>query len=171
MKAFRYLIAITLGSILLGSCSTSKVHSFYVVDESKIKFNTFSFYARKSTKLKPLQKELDSLIELMISTELIRKGFRRENYSDVYVDYKITLGTSSTSSVNRPYYNYIMYPSNYNINTTHYKEGVLLIELSTKEDKLLWQGSKSFKVRKSINTKDLFIDYVREIIISFKPNL
>ncbi len=156
--------------ISIGACST-KVTSFYVVDKDQINFETFSFYARNTKKLRPQQQELDSLLERTISTELIRKGFTNERFSDIFIGYKITLGTSSSSNID-PYQNYnSYYYPNYNVNTTHYKEGVLLIDFYTKEDKLIWQGSKTFKVGKSKNTKLLLVEYAKEITHSFKPNL
>lgn len=167
MKRFGYLLFLSF----LAACSSSKVISFYVVEEQSINFESFSFYTRNLKDLRPQQKELDSLIELSISTELIRKGFKKRDFADVYVSYKISLGTSSTASVERPRYSSPVYYPNNNVNTTHYKEGVLLIEISTKDDKLLWQGSKSFKVGKSTNTRLLLLDYAQEITGNFKPNL
>ncbi len=172
MKGFIYIIF----AFVFSACSTNVV-SFYVVGESAIQFETFSFYDRDTEKLRPQQKSLDSLIELSISNVLISKGFKEQNNSDVYVSYSITLGTSSTSNVDNQHYDsysnraYYPYNYNYNVTTTNYKEGVLLIEFWSKEEKLLWQGSKSFKVRKSINTRELFISYAKEITASFKANL
>jgi len=167
-------IIYTIIAFLLTACS-SHVISFYVVDEPAIQFEYFSFYDRDTEKLRPQQKSLDSLIELSISNVLVSKGFKEQRSSDVYVSYSITLGTSSTSNVDnqhfRPYSNRAFSRYNYNVTTTNYKEGVLLIELWSKEEKLLWQGSKSFKVRKSINTRELLVSYATEITASFKPNL
>lgn len=156
---------------IISSCSSSRVVSFYVIDEDKIEFDTFSFYARNNKNLRPQQQELDSLIEQTIYTELVRKGYTKKNYSDVYLSYKIALGTSSSSNINQ-HQNYTSYYyPNYNVNTTHYKEGVLLIEFYSNNDKLIWQGSKSFKVGKSKNTKALLLQYALEITNSFKPVL
>ncbi len=156
--------------ITLSACS-SGVISFYVIDESKIDFESFSFYARNEKNLRPQQLELDSLIERAISTELEQKGFAKKIYSDIYISYKITLGTTSTSNFDRHQnYSSYYYP-NYNVSTSHYKEGVILIEFYTKNDKLLWQGSKAFKVGKSKNIKLLLIEYAKEIAHSFKPTL
>ncbi|MCF6360235.1 MAG: DUF4136 domain-containing protein [Cyclobacteriaceae bacterium] len=159
-------------AFFLSSCTT-KVISFYVVDESRISFDTFSFYARDIKKLRPQQKLLDSLIERSISNELINKGYNKSYESDIYVSYKITMGTSSTTNIDNQHFNRYnqMYYPNYNVTTTNYKEGVLLIEFWDKHDKLLWQGSKSFKVRKSVNTRDLLIKYAQQIAFSFKPML
>lgn len=166
----KQLIPFLLLSII-SSCSSSRVVSFYVIEEDKIEFSTFSFYDRNKKNLRPQQEELDRLIEHTIYTELVRKGYTKKNYSDVYISYKITLGTSSSSNINRyPNYSSYYYP-NYNVNTTHYKEGVLLIEFYSNNDKLIWQGSKSFKVGKSKNTKALLIQYAHEITNSFKPTL
>ncbi len=156
---------------LISTC-TPKVISFYVVDANKISVDSFSFYARDTKELRPQQKELDSLIERSITSELLKKGYKKIGESDIIVSYQITLGTSSTSNVNNQHfnnyqYNRVYYPD-YNVTTTNYKEGVLLIEFWNKDEKLLWQGSKTFKVRKSVDTKEMFIEYAKEITSAFK---
>lgn len=169
MKTLRFLSLIVIASVF-NFCSPSTI-SFYVVDENKINFNSFSFYDRDTKTLKPKQQELDSLIELAISTELIRKGFEKQSTSDVFVSYKISMGTSSSTSIDRQRYSSpVYYPANH-ISTSHYKEGVLLIEIYSQKDKLLWQGSKAFKVGKSIDTPRLLLEYAKEIISAFKENL
>ncbi len=157
--------------LFIEACSP-KVVSFYVVDEDKISVNSFSFYARDTNELRPQQKELDSLIERSITSELLKKGFKERHESDIIVSYQITLGTSSISNVNNQHfnnnqYNRMYYP-HYGVTTTNYKEGVLLIEFWDKNEKLLWQGSKSFKVRKTVDTKEMFIEYAKEIAFAFK---
>ena len=165
----RTIYAIILLGIL-GACSSS-VKSFYVVDEDKIDFDTFSFYALNNENLRPKQRRLDRLIEMTIYQVLTEKGFTQKNYPDTYISYKISLGTSATSNIDRhqPYRSYY-YPE-YNISTTQYKEGLLLIELYTKDDRLLWQGSKTFKVGKSKNTELLLLEMAKEVISAFKPVL
>jgi len=93
MKGFIYIIF----AFVLSSCS-SNVISFYVVDESRISFESFSFYERDTKKLRPEQKSLDSLIELSISNILVSKGFKEKANSEMYISYSITLGTSSSGS-------------------------------------------------------------------------
>ena len=156
--------------VLLSACA-SNVVSFYVVDEQKIDFSTFSFYERKTNNLSSEQLKIDSLIEQNISIILVNTGFNNRSKSDIYISYSITLGATSSSSVENNRYNNYNYSPYQNVNTTHYKEGVMLIEIFNKQDKLLWQGSKSFKVRKSIDTKELLIQYAKEITSSFKSNL
>ena len=169
MKRINFLGLFAL-TIFFNFCSPSTI-SFYVVDENRINFNSFSFYDRDTKNLRPQQQELDSLIELTISNELIRKGFEKQGSSDVYVGYKVSLGTSSTTSIDRQRYTSPVYYPNNNMSTTHYTEGVLLIEIYSKEEKLLWQGSKAFKVGKSTNTRMHLLKYSEEIISSFKANL
>jgi len=160
--------------LFIGACSP-KVVSFYVVDKGKISVDTFSFYARDTKELRPQQKEIDSLIELSITNELLKKGFKELIESDIIVSYQITLGISSTSNVNNQHFNNYrynrMYYPDYNVTTTNYKEGVLLIEFWNKDEKLIWQGSKSFKVRKSMDTQKLLIEYAKEIASAFNLDL
>ncbi len=105
----------------IGAC-TPKVISFYVVDANKISANTFSFYARDTKELRPQQKEIDSLIELSITNELLKKGFKESIESDIIVSYQITLGVSSTSNVNNQHFNNYrynrMYYPDYNVEST-----------------------------------------------------
>ncbi len=155
--------------VLLSACS-SNIISFYVINENKIELSTFSFYERKTNNLTPEIKKFDSLVEQSISEALISKGYVKQSYSDVYISYHITTGTTSSSNIDNNRYNNNYSPYQ-NVNTTHYKEGVLLIEVFSKQDKLLWQGSKAFKVRKSIDTKELLIAYAKEITNSFKSGL
>jgi len=156
--------------VLLSACS-SKIVSFYVVDEHKIKLSSFSFYERKTNILSLEQLKIDSLIEQQISQVLLNKGFENQSKSDIYIGYSITLGTTSTSNLeNNRFYNHNYY-SYQNVNTTLYKEGVMLIEIFDEQDKLLWQGSKTFKARKSIATKELLIEYAKDITSAFKSNL
>ena len=172
MKLFSFAVFV----FIITSCASNTI-SFYVVDENRISFDTFSFYERGSTYIKPQQKSLDSLIENSISMELLNKGYKLRNNSDVYVSFNITMGSSSSTNVdNRNYQTYQRYSTpnyypNYSTTTTDYKEGVLLIEVWSSEEKLMWQGSKSFKVRKSVDTQALLIQYAREITASFKSNL
>lgn len=172
MKLFLYAILV-FGFTF---CS-SKVISFYVVDEGRISFETFSFYENKVKHIKPQLKSLDSLIEVAISNELVNKGYILKGNSDVYISFSITTGSSNTTNVdnqrfqnNRSFNNRNYFPY-YSTTTTDYKEGVLLIELWSKDEKLLWQGSKPFKVKKSVDTQVLLVSYAQEITASFKPNL
>ena len=155
--------------ILLGSCSSNTV-SFYVVDESSIGFETFSFYAREKSNSKKI--ELDSLIEGLITKQLTIHGYKNSYPSDMYLSYKIISDKSykthsnnyndlSTNNYNSPNYTYV----------TERKEGILMIEIFNKNDQLLWQGSKAFKVNNSTDTKVLLEKYIVQIMASFKPAL
>ena len=164
------ILSLLVAVFLFNSCAPNTI-SFYLEDESKVNFNSYSFYARDVNNLKPQQRQLDSLIELTISNELTKKGFEKKSSSDVYLNYKISIGTSSSASIERQRYNNTVYFPEQQVNTSHYKEGVLLVEIYSNEDNLLWQGSKKFKVGKSSNTPLLLLEYAEEIMHSFKSNL
>ncbi len=170
MRLFIYIAFL----IFLVSCSP-KVTSFYVVDENQIHVETFSFYAREQQDLNLQKAELDSLIEKAITQKLINKGYVKTYPSNIYVSYKImsdkTFKTHTQGTYNPVVPNFNNMPYDNFIYITEHKEGILIIEFYNENDKLLWQGSKSFKVRKSINTQELLIMYAKEITASFKPNL
>lgn len=160
-------------TLILTGCAASKVISFYVEDEDYIYFTTFSFYRRDVSALNSEQKKLDSLIEQTITEGLFAKGYSKSHPSDVYVSFQFTTSNTSTSQVNNPYSlgrSYYPYYKNYDFNVTQYKEGVLLIELHNQNDKLIWQGSKTFKVRNSKDIKQLLLQDAAEIIGAFKAN-
>lgn len=158
--------------LILGGCSATKVISFYVEDESNIDFSTFSFYKRETGKLNKEQLQLDSLLETTIANKLIEKGYKKAYPSDVYISFQITTGSTSSSQMNNPYYGSRRYYPyyNYNVSVTQYKEGVLLVELRNNDDKLIWQGSKTFKVRSSNEIKQLLLQNASEIIQAFKSH-
>lgn len=165
--------------IILSACS-SRVISFYVVEENKIQFKTFSFYARSKQNLNPQKVRLDSLIEELISYQLIMNNYKKEYPSDVYIAYKfISDKTFNTHTDYSPPLNQANYtfdnpnlPNNSNFYyVTEQKEGVFMIEIFDNNDKLIWQGSKSFKLNKSTDTKELFQKYVEQIVATFKPRL
>lgn len=164
MKLISYLIIL----VFLNSCSSSTI-SFYVVDESSIEFETFSFYAREKLNSKKI--ELDSLVESLITTQLVTKGYKKSYPSEMYLSYKII--SDKTYKTHTDTNNYLG-PSNYNNATPNYyyvterKEGVFMIEMFNQEDKLLWQGSKAFKVNNSTDTKVLLEKYIEKIMASFK---
>lgn len=164
--------AVVFALIFIG-CTASKVVSFYVEDEQDIQFHTFSFYKRNVSSLNPDQVRLDSLLENTINEVLQTKGYVKSYPSDVYVSFQITTSNTSTSQVNNPYYSrrsYYPYYNNYDVDVTQYKEGVFLIELHHQNDKLIWQGSKTFKVRNSKEIKQLLKQDAAEIIGAFKSN-
>ena len=168
-KISAILIMATL--LFFTSCISSKVISFYVIDDVDLNFQTFSFYRREVSKLNTEYIEVDKKIQHSIETELINKGCKKANPSDVYISFKITTETNISNQINRPSNYYQGYSPYYNISTSQYKEGVMVFEFWSDNDKLLWQGSKTFKVRKSQELKELLVQYAMEITSSFKSRL
>lgn len=166
MKKFIILFSVL---VTLSAC-TSGVNSFYVVDESKIQFDSFSFYEREKQSLNSKKVKLDSLIEELISKQLIIKGYNKSFPSDVYLSYKIISDKTYKTHTDYNYPGSSIYnnatPNYYNV--TERKEGIFMIEVFDQDDKLLWQGSKEFKVNKSTNTIALLENYIEKIIASFK---
>ena len=169
MKKLHFLFHV-LFFLFVAACSSSKVVSFYVESESQVKFKTFSFYKRNTSNLNARQIRLDSLIENIISDKLKSKGYLLSYPSEAYVSFQITASNTSTSEVNNPYYYRRTYYPYYNndVTVTQYKEGVFLIELYDQNDKLIWQGSKSFKERDSKNIEQLLLQNAAEITDVFK---
>ena len=167
----KWFVKICFGFLfVLAGCASSRVVSFYFEDEGQIHFKTFSFYKRDVAALNPTQVRMDSLIESTISEGLISKGYKLDYPSDAYVSFQITTGNTSSSQVSNPYYYrrtyYPYYPND--VSVTNYKEGIFLIEIYNQKDKLIWQGSKTFKERSSKDIKLILLQDAAEIIGSFK---
>ncbi len=150
------------------------------MDESDIDYTTFSFYARDRQNLIAQKATLDSLIEHVITTQLIKKGYTHTSPSEMYIGYRIMADKTFKNNDNNYYNPYsqngLRYPTNYNnLDNNHYvterKEGVLMIELYNNNDKLIWQGTKAYKVGKSTDIRALLISHIELIMADFKSNL
>jgi len=172
------IIIYILAALFISACSPKSL-SFYVMDESGIDYTTFSFYARDRQNLIEQKATLDSIIEHVITTQLIKKGYTHASPSEMYISYKIM--SDKTFKNHNNYYNPypqngLRYPTNYNNLYNNYyvterKEGVLMIELYNNNDKLIWQGSKAYKVGRSTDIRALLINHIELIMADFKSNL
>ena len=153
---------------LLSGCAT-KVVSIYNSDIANNKPNTFLIIpASESTSLSADNKKLDSKLLTVIRNGLELKGLKDSAIPDLYVSYIISVHTSSEtqqdsySRYNRYYYSYP-----YNYSTRNYKEGVLIIDIKNDDGKLIWQGSKTFKIRSKQSVEELLPEICREIIMAY----
>ncbi len=159
--------------LLVTQCKTRTI-SFYVVDKDKLSFSTFDFYAKDTEGLTPRQQTTDSLLQHTITQVLQSNGYRQASPAQVYIAYQLTTGmatniNSTTNYAHNSPYRYNPYPYLYDqpAYRTDYKEGVFIIELYSNQDKLLWQGSQSFKVKPGSETQPLLVSLAHNIMESF----
>jgi len=102
----------------------------------------------------------------------------------MYVSYKImtdkTYKNQNTNGYDPSAPNGVGYPRNYSSNynnsmsnnyVTERKEGVFMIDLYDNNDKLIWQGTKAYKVGKSTDIRALLISHIELILADFKSVL
>jgi uncharacterized protein DUF4136 len=130
--------------------------------------------ARERTVLSEENQQLDSLLQSIITNNLKHKGLKVSAIPDLYVSYLINThsATEVSDTYNNAYYgyNYYTYPTYYDFNARTYKEGVFIIDIKNNNDVLIWQGSKTFKVRSKLSIQDLLPDICREVIDTYKIN-
>jgi hypothetical protein len=163
-----YLLVVIL---ILAGCAT-KVVSIY--NYSNTNKNPSTFFVSPSSEYASLSlanKKIDSLLQKVISKTLGLKGLKVSSLPDLYVSYIINVHTSSETQTesNYPYdrYNYSYYQ---NFSTRNYKEGVLIIDIKDNRGKLIWQGSKSFKIHSKQSVEELLPEICQEIITTYKIN-
>ena len=155
-------------SFLLTNCST-KVVGIYNYNVTHKKPDTFLVYsAGEYTSLSPDNEDLDSQLQQIISNSLLLKGLKNSSIPDIYVSYIISVNTSSETQRNNnsPYTRYY-YDYSYNYSTRNYKEGVLIIDIKNDDNKLIWQGSKTFKVKSKQSVEELLPEICREIMTAY----
>lgn len=154
--------------VMLSGCST-KVVSIYNSTVANNKARTFFIeqtneYASLSTD----NQKTDGLLQTEISKSLGLKGLEMSSVPDLYVSYIINVHTSSkTQQDNYSPYNRYNYYYPYNYSTSNYKEGVLIIDIKNDEGKLIWQGSKTFKIRSKRSVEESLPEICREIIAAY----
>jgi hypothetical protein len=156
---------------MLASCAT-KVVSIYNHDISNKNHN--SYLIQPTTEYASLSAEnqkIDSLLQKVISKSLEGKGFKLSALPDLYVSYIINVHTSSeTQQDNYSPYNRYNYYYPYNYSTRNYKEGVLIIDVKNDDGKLIWQGSKTFKIRSKRSVEELLPEICGEIMTAYIMN-
>jgi uncharacterized protein DUF4136 len=168
MKKRTGILLITI--LLLNSCST-KVVSIYNSRVPNKKPSTFMVqstgeHASTSTE----NNKLDILLQSIIKENLELQGLKMSALPDIKVGYKINVFTSSETQNNNyshSFYNSYYSPYDY-YGSRNYKEGVFIIEVKTSAGKLIWQGSKSFKISSGKSVQDLLPEICQEIIAVYK---
>jgi len=134
---------------------------------------TFGVFAAEDyASLSEANKKLAGQLKSIISKGLELKGLRGSALPDLYVSYLINVHTSSeTQRDNYNPYNRYNYNSYYNYSTRNYKEGVLIIDVKNDDQKLVWQGSKTFKVSSKQSISELLPEICREVIAVYTIGL
>ncbi len=153
MKSY-YTIWLIIG-LALGGCS-EQVLTFYNQSLANEAYRSFTVTVPEDTEMPPQAALLDKQLRDIITTALLNKGFAESALPDLYVSYFVSTQTTSETTSGRPGpygypysygYGYPYSPYDYNTTTREYKTGVLVIEIKNAAGKLVWQGSKAFKVR------------------------
>ena len=166
MNARDYVLVII--SLMLSGCAT-KVVSIYNSNVADIKANTFFVEpTNEYASLSEDNQRVDSIMQAVINKSLGLKGLKVSSLPDLYVSYIINVHTSSeTQQDNYSPYNRYNYYNPYNYSTRNYKEGVLIIDIKNDDGKLIWQGSKTFKVRSKRSVEELLPEICREIMTAY----
>jgi hypothetical protein len=157
---------------LTTSCA-SKVVGIYNTSASDKNFKTFLVQSpQKNGSLTKENELLDKRLQDIISTSLENKGLTTSSLPDLYVSYMMSVySTSETTNnnYNSPYYrNNYMYPSSYDYTTHTYRTGVYIIDIKNTRGKLIWQGSKTFKLKSKQSVQATLPEICREIMDAFE---
>ena len=63
-----------------------------------------------------------------------------------------------------------MYPSSYDYSTQSYKTGVFIVDIKNSRGKLVWQGSKTFKLKSKQSVQATLPEICQEVIAAFDIN-
>ncbi len=153
--------------MIITGCAT-KVVSIYNTDIKRQTPNTYLLQTSENLgSLSVDNKKLDSILQGIIISGLDNKGLKSSSLPDLYVSYLINVYSSSETTSNYDLYSYSYY-SYYNYTTRNYKEGVLIIDIKNDDGILVWQGSKTFRLRSRLSVHDLLPKICREIIETYK---
>ena len=165
--------------LLLAGCTTSKVVSFH---NDEFELSTIKTFALRATydraKLTSTQQQTDSVLLAILLNQMTFRGYEPSHSPDVFVSYKVSLSSSSESRVDDTYNSRRYYqsrrnyqPFEYGVTTYNYTEGLVLVEVKNPAGKLIWQGSKDFKVKKKVSTREILVQTIREIIASYPEKI
>lgn len=160
--------------LIMTSCS-SRVVGIYNPGSLSGKPQSFHVYTTDRKGENTLEKEkFDRQIINIISENLVAKGLKKSSLPDLYVSFIISVHSSEelNQTAYSPFdyrFNYYGYYDPMRFNSRTYKQGVLIIDIRNADNKLVWQGSKSFKLSaRNSSTEELLIS-CREIIAEFDP--
>ena len=121
-------------------------------------------------------KLLDDRLNDIITTSLENKGLKTSSLPDLYVSYMTSVyntseTTSNSNNYGNPYSrNNYMYQNPYDNTTTSYKTGVFIIDIKNSQNKLVWQGSKTFKLKSKQSVQAILPEICQEVITAFDTN-
>ena len=161
---------------LITGCGTKVVGNY---NDSAFNNNQRTFIVqlpRASKSLTGENKLLDNRLQDIITTNLENKGLSTSSLPDLYVSYIISVyNTSETTSNNYNYNNQYsrsnyMYPSSYDYSTQSYKTGVFIIDIKNSRGNLVWQGSKTFRLKSKQSVQATLPEICQEVITAFDIN-
>ncbi|MEN8248480.1 MAG: DUF4136 domain-containing protein [Bacteroidota bacterium] len=122
------------------------------------------------------QVRLDKKIQQIIENSLTNKGLKNSLLPELYVSYIISVHTASDTqgydytNYNRyNYYNYYNNPYTFRTTSHTHKEGVFIIDIRNEDNKLVWQGSREFRLRSKEGIPDVLPEICSEVIVEFDP--
>ncbi|GIQ58992.1 hypothetical protein Flavo103_21280 [Flavobacterium collinsii] len=185
-KNLRIIPILLLG--LIYSCSpTVKVTTDYDPSTNFNEYKTFTVYDLKAQEGQVSQLNVDRVTKA-IRSEMISKGFTETTTNpDLKVNAVSILKTKTSVSANTDFYGYggmyrpyrywgggpIMGGANTTVNTYDYVDGSLIIDIvSTKTQKLVWQGIGNAQIDSKPNNPEEFISSsIKKIMAGFPPGL
>jgi len=165
----KYFLFITLPLLFTG-CAANVV-SIYNSDIANKKPSTYLLQPLEEESLSEENKKVNNELIAVINESLKQKGLKPSAIPDLYISYIISVHTSSETQRNNYSNNYSNYynPS-FNYSTKNYKEGVLIIDIKNNNGKLVWQGSKTIKVRSKHNVGEYLPEVFQEILTYYSIN-
>ena len=158
-------IAFLCTLLILSSCSSPKVVSFYNEQVDFSKYTTFEIInpANPDDKISDRNIQSDENIENAIRKEMNFRGYRAEVNSNLWVFYRVILDNRSDVHIN----DYSLATRTFpyaTVNTYNYKEGILMIEMKDSGTrKTIWQGSLDLKIGSRKTNTDALQEAMRLI--------
>ncbi|MBL0736100.1 DUF4136 domain-containing protein [Flavobacterium sp. GN10] len=170
---------------LFYSCSpTVKVTTDYDHSANFSEYKTFAVYDLKAQQGQVNQLNVDRVAKA-IRNEMLAKGFTESSNPDLKVNAVSILKNKTSVSANTDFYGYggmyrpygywgggaMMGGANTTFNTYDYVDGSLVIDIvSTKTDKLVWQGIGNAEIDSRPDNPEQFInDAIKKILAGFPP--
>ncbi len=170
---------------LFYSCSpTVKVTTDYDHAANFSEYKTFAVYDLKAQQGQVNQLNVDRVAKA-IRNEMLAKGFTESSNPDLKVNAVSILKNKTSVSANTDFYGYggmyrpygywgggaMMGGANTTFNTYDYVDGSLVIDIvSTKTDKLVWQGIGNAEIDSRPDNPEQFInDAIKKILAGFPP--
>ena len=169
------LIIPLLAALFISSCAPKVVGIYNTEVVGK---QPSSFYINSPDEGNSLSEKEQLFNEQLISIIKVALESKKLNYSslpDLYVSYMINVHrTQETNETNfsqfdqNQYYNNRYYdPTRFETRT--FKEGVLIIDIKNHDNKLVWQGSRNFKLKTKESVQTVLPAICEEVITSFDP--